>query len=69
MHLNMALKTMKKYNEVYFDEKDNGDTLLQWKPLNAITVNGISSLLSSHFKGPIDYRLLYKNNWLLLSFP
>jgi hypothetical protein len=69
MHLlKMALKAMNKYKEVYFDEKDNGDTLLQWKPRNVITVNVMSFLLSSHFIGTIDYRLLYKNNRLLLSF-
>ena len=60
MHLNMALKAMKKYKKVYFDEKDYGETLLQWKPLYVITANVISRLLSSHFKGPIDYRLLYE---------
>jgi hypothetical protein len=41
----MALKTMKKYNEVYFDEKDYGETLLQWKPLFVIMANVISCLL------------------------
>ena len=38
----------------------------KWKPLNAITVNVISNLMWSHFKGPIYKRSVIRNNRLFL---
>jgi len=48
------------------------ELLIQWKPLNVITVNVISHLLRSHFIGHFCYAFLNKTTshlFIVISFP